>query len=53
MKRHGEKLKQLVNPCGKAIAVAIALPGISAGARAAAQGGGELRFCLRIGAEDF
>jgi peptide/nickel transport system substrate-binding protein len=46
VKRHGKKLKQLVNPWGKAIAVAALCLGSLLG-RAAAQGGGELRFCLR------
>jgi len=46
MKRHGKKLKQLVDPCGKAIAVAVLCLGSLLG-RAPAQGGGELRFCLR------
>jgi peptide/nickel transport system substrate-binding protein len=46
MKRHGKKLKQLINPCGKAIAVALLCVGSLLG-QALAQGGGELRFCLR------
>ncbi len=41
-----EKLKQLVNPCAKAIAVAVLCLGSLLG-QALAQGGGQLRFCLR------
>jgi peptide/nickel transport system substrate-binding protein len=46
MKRHGNKLKQLINPCGKTIAVALVCLGSFLG-YALAQDGGELRFCLR------
>ncbi len=46
MKRHGKKLRELVNPCGKAIAVAVLCLGSLLG-HALAQGGGELRFCLQ------
>ncbi|MGB8469429.1 MAG: ABC transporter substrate-binding protein [Candidatus Sulfotelmatobacter sp.] len=45
MMRRGEKLKQLVNPCGRAIAVAVLCLGFLLG-QAPAQGGGQLRFCL-------
>ncbi|MFZ0587265.1 MAG: ABC transporter substrate-binding protein [Candidatus Sulfotelmatobacter sp.] len=46
MKCRGEKLKQLVKPCGKAIAVAVLCLRFLLG-QALAQGGGQLRFCLR------
>jgi peptide/nickel transport system substrate-binding protein len=46
VKRHGKKLRELVNPCGKAIAVAVLCLGSLLG-HALAQGGGELRFCLQ------
>ncbi|MGA8501993.1 MAG: ABC transporter substrate-binding protein [Candidatus Sulfotelmatobacter sp.] len=46
MMRRGEKLKQLVNPCGKVIAVTVLCLGSLLG-QAPAQGGGQLRFCLR------
>jgi peptide/nickel transport system substrate-binding protein len=46
MMRREEKLKQSVSPCGKAIAVAVLCLG-SLLAQAPAQGGGQLRFCLR------
>ncbi|MGA8649009.1 MAG: hypothetical protein WB628_19355, partial [Candidatus Sulfotelmatobacter sp.] len=45
MMRRGEKLKQLVNRCGRAIAVAVLCLGFLLG-QAPAQGGGQLRFCL-------
>jgi len=43
---HGKKLRELVNSCGKAIAVAALFLGSLLG-HALAQGGGELRFCLQ------
>ena len=46
MKRHKNKLEKMANPCGKAIAVAVLCLGFLLG-HAAAQGGGELTFCLR------
>ncbi len=46
MSRRGKKLKQLVNPCGRAIAVVVLCLGSLLG-QALAQGGGQLRFCLR------
>jgi peptide/nickel transport system substrate-binding protein len=46
MRRHWKKLEQMVNPCGKAIAVAALCVGSLLG-YALGQGGGELRFCLR------
>jgi len=46
VKRHGKELKQFVNPCEKAIAVAALCLGSLLG-HALAQGGGELRFCLQ------
>jgi peptide/nickel transport system substrate-binding protein len=46
MKRHRTRLDKMVSPCGKAIAVAVLGLGFLLG-RAAAQGGGELKFCLR------
>jgi peptide/nickel transport system substrate-binding protein len=46
MKRHGRKSEEMTNPCGKAIAVAVICLGFLLG-HAVAQGGGELRFCLR------
>jgi peptide/nickel transport system substrate-binding protein len=54
MKRHGRVRKKAADLCGKAFAVAVLsmgflfLPG-----RAAAQGGGELRFCLRAEPKTF
>jgi peptide/nickel transport system substrate-binding protein len=45
MKRHNN-LRRSTNPCGKAFAVAVLCVGFSLG-HAQAQGGGELRFCLR------
>ena len=45
MTRHKNILEELVNPCGKAIAIALLCLGSLLG-RALAQGG-ELRFCLR------
>ena len=52
MKRHGAKSKQSVNPCGKAIALALLCLGSFLG-HALAQGGGELRFCLRTEPKTF
>ncbi|MFZ0297246.1 MAG: ABC transporter substrate-binding protein [Candidatus Sulfotelmatobacter sp.] len=46
MSRRGKKLKQLVNPCGRAIAVVVLCLGSLLG-QALAQGDGQLRFCLR------
>ena len=45
MKRHKNNLEGLMNPCGKAIAIAVLCLGSLLG-HALAQGG-ELRFCLR------
>jgi peptide/nickel transport system substrate-binding protein len=52
MKRRGTRLEQSVNPCGKAIAVAVLCLGFLLG-QARAQGGGELRFCLRAEPKTF
>ncbi len=52
MKRHTKKLGQPCNPCGKAIAVAVLCLGSLLG-HAMAQGGGELRFCLRTEPKTF
>jgi peptide/nickel transport system substrate-binding protein len=52
MKRHGKQLRKMANPCGKAIAVAVLCLGTLLG-RAVAQGGGELRFCLRTEPKTF
>src|SRR5580698_828453 len=52
MMRREEKLKQSVSPCGKAIAVATLCLGSMLG-RAAAQDGGQLRFCLRTEPKTF
>jgi peptide/nickel transport system substrate-binding protein len=52
MKRHEDTLRKMVNPCGKAIAVAVLCLGSLLG-RAVAQGGGELRFCLRTEPKTF
>jgi peptide/nickel transport system substrate-binding protein len=46
MMHHKNTLEKMVNPCGKAIAVAVLCLGFLLG-HAAAQGGGELKFCLR------
>jgi peptide/nickel transport system substrate-binding protein len=46
MKHHDRKLGKMANPCGKVIAIAVLCLGSLLG-RALAQGGGELRFCLR------
>jgi peptide/nickel transport system substrate-binding protein len=46
MMRYREKLTQLVNPCGLALAVAALSLGFLLG-QAQARGGGQLRFCLR------
>jgi peptide/nickel transport system substrate-binding protein len=46
MKRHEKNRREMSNPCGKAIAVAVLCLGSLLG-RALAQGGGELKFCLR------
>jgi len=46
MKRHKNNLGKMANPCGKAIAAAVLCLGFLLG-HAAAQGGGELTFCLR------
>jgi peptide/nickel transport system substrate-binding protein len=46
MMRHRENFTQLINPCGRAIAVAVLCLGSLLG-QALAQGGGQLRFCLR------
>ena len=46
MMHREKKLKRLVNPCKKAIAVAALCLGLLLG-QVLAQGGGQLRFCLR------
>jgi peptide/nickel transport system substrate-binding protein len=46
MMHREKKLIRLVNPCGKAIAVAALCLGLLLG-QVLAQGGGQLRFCLR------
>src|SRR5271170_6854823 len=46
MKHHKNTVGKVANPCGKAIAVAVLCLGFLLG-HAAAQGGGELKFCLR------
>jgi peptide/nickel transport system substrate-binding protein len=46
MKCYGKKLKQLITPCAKAIAVTVFCLGFLLG-KVLAQGGGELRFCLQ------
>ncbi len=46
MKRHKSELGHMASPYGKAIAVAVLCLGFLLG-HAAAQGGGELKFCLR------
>ena len=46
MNNHEQNSERLANPCGKVIAVAVLCLGFLLG-QAAAQGGGELRFCLR------
>jgi peptide/nickel transport system substrate-binding protein len=52
MKRHENNLKKMTNLCGKAIAVAVLCVGSLLG-HAVAQGGGELRFCLRTEPKTF
>ena len=52
MKRFKNRLGKMVNPCGKAIAAAILCVGFLLG-HAMAQGGGELRFCLRAEPKTF
>ncbi len=52
MKRHGNSFEKMANPCGKAIAVAVLCLGFLLG-HALAQGGGELRFCLRTEPKTF
>ena len=52
MIRRAKKLKLLVNFCGRTIAVAVLCLG-SLLAQAPAQGGGQLRFCLRSEPETF
>jgi peptide/nickel transport system substrate-binding protein len=46
MNNHEQNSERLANPCGKVIAVAVLCLGFLLG-QAGAQGGGELRFCLR------
>jgi peptide/nickel transport system substrate-binding protein len=46
MKRHKNMSNTIASPCGKAVAVAMLCLGSLLG-HAVAQGGGELRFCLR------
>jgi peptide/nickel transport system substrate-binding protein len=52
MKRHENKLRQSVNPCRKAIAVAVLCLGSLLG-HTLAQDGGELRFCLHLEPKTF
>jgi peptide/nickel transport system substrate-binding protein len=52
MKRHENTLKQIISPCGKAIAIAVLCLGSLLG-RGVAQGGGELSFCLRTEPKTF
>jgi peptide/nickel transport system substrate-binding protein len=52
MKRHENSLEKMMKPCGKAIAIAVLCLGSLLG-HAAAQGGGELRFCLRAEPKTF
>jgi peptide/nickel transport system substrate-binding protein len=54
MKRHGRVRKKAADLCGKAFAVAVlCLGSLFLPGRAAAQGGGELRFCLRAEPKTF
>jgi peptide/nickel transport system substrate-binding protein len=52
VKRHKIELTNMANPCVKAIAAALLCLGFLLG-HAAAQGGGELRFCLRTEPKTF
>jgi peptide/nickel transport system substrate-binding protein len=52
MRRHGNRWKEMANPCGKAIAVGL-LCLCSLLGQAVAQEGGELRFCLRAEPKTF
>jgi peptide/nickel transport system substrate-binding protein len=52
MKRHENSFEKMTNPCGKAIAIAVLCLGSLLG-HALAQGGGELRFCLRAEPKTF
>ena len=52
MRRHKRGFEQMTNTCGKAIAVAMLCLGFLLG-HALAQGGGELRFCLRTEPKTF
>jgi peptide/nickel transport system substrate-binding protein len=52
MKRHKNSFENMASPCGKAIALAALCLGFLLG-HAMAQGGGELRFCLRTEPKTF
>jgi peptide/nickel transport system substrate-binding protein len=52
MKRHENSFEKMMKPCGNAIAIAVLCLGSFVG-HAAAQGGGELRFCLRTEPKTF
>ena len=49
---HKNRLEKMTNQCGKAIAIALLCLGFLLG-HAVAQGGGELRFCLRTEPKSF
>ena len=52
MTRHGRRVGEMTSACGRAIAVTVFCLGYLLG-QAAAQGGGELRFCLRTEPKTF
>ncbi len=52
MTRHGRRVGEMTSACGRAIAVTVICLGYLLG-QAAAQGGGELRFCLRTEPKTF
>ena len=52
MKRHENSFEKMMKPCGNAIAIAVLCLGSFVG-HAAAQGGGELRFCLHTEPKTF
>jgi peptide/nickel transport system substrate-binding protein len=52
MKRHKNKSEKMASACGKAIAIAVLCLGSLLG-HGVAQGGGELRFCLRAEPKTF
>jgi peptide/nickel transport system substrate-binding protein len=52
VKRHENSFEKMMKPCGNAIAIAVLCLGSFVG-HAAAQGGGELRFCLRTEPKTF